>query len=178
MKMIKLRKQNKDSMLVQQDKNESVEKATDDYSKLEKASLEEMQKIRKTTNKIKQQNSFQAAFSRRKNEKALAENQEIISDIIKDMLNWLAVITSAEMLRKDEYDSLTNQLLQLDEDFNEQIDVQVKFKKAYQKLNKYQEEQYQFIQETKRIKKENMFLKIVSVVAIILAGISLIMSIY
>lgn len=177
MKKISLKRKKKDIVAVEKGNSANNTRNTADYSELEKSSLEEMQKVRKTINKIKQQNSFQAAFSRRKNEKALAENQEIISNIIKDMLNWLAVITSAEMVRKDEYDSLTNQLLQLDEDVNEQLDAQVKFKKAYQNLKKMQDEQKLFIQETEKMKKENLMLKIISAVAMILALISLITSV-
>lgn len=177
MKKIDLKRKKKNTVVAEKEKPITATNKTADYSELEKSSLEEMQKVRKTINKIKQQNPFQAAFSRRKNEKALAENQEIISNIIKDMLNWLAVITSAEMVRKDEYDSLTNQLLQLDEDVNEQLDSQVKFKKAYQNLKKMQDEQNLFIQESEGMKKENQMLKIISIVAIVLAIISLIMSV-
>lgn len=177
MKKIDLKRKKKNAVVVENGNPINAINKTADYSELEKSSLEEMQKVRKTINKIKQQNPFQAAFSRRKNEKALAENQEIISNIIKDMLNWLAVITSAEMVRKDEYDLLTNQLLQLDEDVNEQLDAQVKFKKAYQNLKKMQDEQKLFIKETERMKKENLMLKIISVVAMVLALISLITSI-
>ena len=177
MKKIDLKRKKKNAVVVENGNLVNATNKTADYSELEKSSLEEMQKVRKTINKIKQQNPFQVAFSRRKNEKALAENQEIISNIIKNILNWLVVITSAEMVRKDEYDSLTNQLLQLDEDVNEQLDSQVKFKKAYQNLKKMQDEQNLFIQESERMKKENQMLKIISTIAIVLAIISLIMSV-
>ena len=177
MKKIDLKRKKKSAVVVENGNPINAINKTADYSELEKSSLEEMQKVRKTINKIKQQNPFQAAFSRRKNEKALAENQEIISNIIKDMLNWLAVITSAEMVRKDEYDSLTNQLLQLDEDVNEQLDAQVKFKKAYQNLKKMQDEQKLFAQESERMKKENLMLKIISAVAMVLAVASIVISV-
>ena len=177
MKKIDLKRKKKNAVVVENGNPINAINKTADYSELEKSSLEEMQKVRKTINKIKQQNPFQAAFSRRKNEKALAENQEIISNIIKDMLNWLAVITSAEMVRKDEYDSLTNQLLQLDEDVNEQLDAQVKFKKAYQNLKKMQDEQKLFAQESARMKKENLMLKIISAVAMVLAVVSIVISV-
>lgn len=177
MKKIDLKRKKKSAVVVENGNPINAINKTADYSELEKSSLEEMQKVRKTINKIKQQNPFQAAFSRRKNEKALAENQEIISNIIKDMLNWLAVITSAEMVRKDEYDSLTNQLLQLDEDVNEQLDAQVKFKKAYQNLKKMQDEQKLFAQESERMKKENLMLKIISAVAMVLAVVSIVISV-
>ena len=176
MKKISLRRGKKDIVEVEKGDSANNTKNNEDYFELEKSSLEGMEKVRKTINKIKQQNSFQAAFSRRKNEKALAENQEIISTIIKNMLNWLAVITSAEMVRKDEYDSLTNQLLQLDEDVNEQLDAQVKFKKAYQNLKKMQDEQKLFVAEAERMKKENLMLKIISAVAMVLAMISIVAS--
>lgn len=176
MKKIKFKNRKTDMTATEKSKNSVVTEASADYEVLEKTSLEEMQKVTKTINKIKKQNSFQAFWASGKNQRALAENQEAISGIIKNILNWLTVITSAEMVRKDEYDSLTNQLLQLDEDVNEQLDSQVKFKKAYQNLMKQQELQNQYIQETEKIKKENLFLKIISASSIVLAIISIIIS--
>ena len=78
MKKIDLKRKKKNAVVVENGNPINAINKTADYSELEKSSLEEMQKVRKTINKIKQQNPFQAAFSRRKNEKALAENQEII----------------------------------------------------------------------------------------------------
>ena len=107
-------------------------------------SMDEMQKVARTISEIKKQNPIQALLSGSKNERALAENDALISSVIKNILNWLAVITSAETVRKEEYDVLTSQMLQLDEDINEQLEMQVKFKKAYQSMMQKQEEQTHF----------------------------------
>ncbi len=176
MKKINFKNKKNDITVTDKSKSSVVSEASADYEVLEKTSLEELQKVTKTINKIKKQNSFQAFFANGKNQKALAENQEVISGIIKNILNWLAVITSAEVVRKDEYDSLANQLLQLDEDVNEQLNSQVKFKKAYQNLMKQQELQNQYIQVTEKMKKENLFLKIISASSIVLAIVSIIIS--
>ncbi len=129
--------------------------------------LDEMNKVAHTINEIKEQNVFQAAFSGSKNERALAENDAIISNVIKNILNWLAVITSAETVRKEEYDDLTKQMLQFDQDINEQLEMQVKFKKAYETLIKKQNEQNALTEEINRIKKENILIKCISIVALL-----------
>lgn len=176
MKKIKFKSKNNDGMFTNS-KNSVVSESSADYEISEKASLEDMKNVAKIIHKIKKQNSIQAFVFSSKNQKALAENQEIISGVIKNILNWLAVITSAEVVRKDEYDSLTNQLIQLDDDVNEQLNTQVKFKKAYQNFMKQQDVQNQYYQETERLKKENLFLKIVSVSSILLAIVSIIISV-
>lgn len=135
--------------------------------------LDEMNKVAHTINEIKEQNVFQAAFSGSKNERALAENDAIISNVIKNILNWLAVITSAETVRKEEYEDLTKQMLQFDQDINEQLEMQVKFKKAYEIMIKKQDEQAAFVEEICKIKRENNILRILSffAIAISCAGI-------
>lgn len=176
MKKIKF-KSKKNEVTLTDSKSSVVSESSADYEVLEKTSLEDMKNVTKTIHKIKKQNSIQTFFFSSKNQKALAENQEIISGVIKNILNWLAVITSAEVVRKDEYDSLTNQLIQLDDDVNEQLNTQVKFKKAYQNLMKQQDVQDRYYQETERLKKENLFLKIVSASSIVLAIVSIIISV-
>lgn len=140
--------------------------------------LDEMNKVAHTINEIKEQNVFQAAFSGSKNERALAENDAIISNVIKNILNWLAVITSAETVRKEEYEDLTKQMLQFDQDINDQLEMQVKFKKAYETLIKRQNEQNALIEEISRIKRENSIIKIMSVIAIIFSCIGILASIF
>ena len=139
-------------------------------------SMDEMQKVARTISEIKKQNPIQALLSGSKNERALAENDALISSVIKNILNWLAVITSAETVRKEEYDALTSQMLQLDEDVNTQLEMQVKFKKAYQTIIQKQEEQKELACKIEMLKKENFFIKIacgitlcVGVVAIVIA---------
>lgn len=136
--------------------------------------MDEMQKVARTINEIKKQTPIQALLSGSKNERALAENDALISNVIKNILNWLAIITSAETIRKEEYDSLTSQMLQLDEDLNVQLEMQIKFKKAYQSMvqkqeeqkaltenvQKLQEEQNELTEKIVKLKNENLFLKI------------------
>ena len=140
-------------------------------------SMDEMQKVARTISEIKRQNPIQALLSGSKNERALAENDALISSVIKNILNWLAVITSAETVRKEEYDALTSQMLQLDEDVNEQLEMQVKFKKAYQSMMQKQEEQKALTEKVEKLQRENHFLKIVSGVALSIGFIALIIAI-
>lgn len=140
-------------------------------------SMDEMQKVARTISEIKKQNPLQALLSGSKNERALAENDALISSVIKNILNWLAVITSAETVRKEEYDALTSQMLQLDEDVNTQLEMQVKFKKAYQTMMQKQEEQKALTEKVEKLQRENLFLKIVSGVALGIGFIALIIAI-
>ena len=140
-------------------------------------SMDEMQKVAQTISEIKKQNPIQALLSGSKNERALAENDALISSVIKNILNWLAVITSAETVRKEEYDALTSQMLQLDEDINEQLEMQVKFKKAYQSMMQKQEEQKALNDKVEKLQKENRLLKIIAGAALVVGCIALIISI-
>jgi predicted transport protein len=139
-------------------------------------SMDEMQKVARTISEIKKQNPIQALLSGSKNERALAENDALISSVIKNILNWLAVITSAETVRKEEYDALTSQMLQLDEDVNEQLEMQVKFKKAYQIMMQKQEEQKVLTEKVEKLQKENLLFKIVSCVALGIGCIALVIA--
>ena len=139
-------------------------------------SLDEMKKVAHTISEIKGQNPIQALLSGSKNERALAENDALISNVIKNILNWLAVITSAETVRKEEYDNLTSQMLQLDEDINAQLEMQVKFKNAYQAMMQKQEEQKELAEKVEKLKKENVFLKIVASVALCLSVVAILIS--
>ena len=86
------------------------------------------------------------------------------------------MITSAETVRKEEYDALTSQMLQLDEDVNAQLEMQVKFKKAYQTMMQKQEEQKELSGKVEKLKKENVFLKIVVSVALCLSVVAILIS--
>ena len=153
-------------------------------------SMDEMQKVARTISEIKKQTPIQALLSGSKNERALAENDALISNVIKNILNWLAVITSAETIRKEEYDSLTSQMLQLDEDVNAQFEMQVKFKKAYQsmvqkqeeqkvlteKVEKLQKEQRELTEKAEKLHKENVLLKIVAIGALCLSIVAILVT--
>ena len=139
-------------------------------------SMDDMKKVAQTIDSIKRQNAIQALLSGSKNERALAENDALISNVIKNILNWLAIITSAETVRKEEYDVLTTQMLQLDEDINTQLEMQVKFKKAYQTMIQKQEEQKELYGKIEKMRKTNMFLKFVSLAALGLACVAIILA--
>lgn len=139
-------------------------------------SMDEMQQVARTISEIKRQNLLQAMLSGSKNERALAENDALISSVIKNILNWLAVITSAETVRKEEYDALTSQMLQLDEDVNAQLEMQVKFKKAYQTMIQKQDEQKELTKKVDRLKKENLFLLIVASVSLCISIVAILIA--
>ena len=145
--------------------------------------LANMEAVADTANKIRKQNPIKAMFSSGKNDKRLAENDELILGVIRNMLNWLAVITSAETVRKDEYDSLTSQMLQFNYDMNDRLEMDVKFKRAYETMMQKQEEQAELKKSVDALKKENAFLKrenknikILSGIAIVLGIIAIIIS--
>ena len=68
-------------------------------------------------------------------------------------------------------------MLQLDEDINEQLEMQVKFKKAYQSMMQKQEEQKALTEKVEKLQKENIFLKITACVALGISCIALIIAI-
>ena len=104
------------------------------------------------------------------------KHDALISSVIKNILNWLAVITSAETVRKEEYDALTSQMLQLDEDVNAQLEMQVKFKKAYQTMIQKQDEQKELTKKVDKLKKENLFLLIVASVSLCISIVAILIA--
>lgn len=172
LKLFGKKKETTEDVVATEDSVEIVATAEEDSED----SMDEMQKVARTISEIKKQNPIQALLSGSKNERALAENDALISSVIKNILNWLAVITSAETVRKEEYDALTSQMLQLDEDVNAQLEMQVKFKKAYQSMMQKQEEQKVLNEKVEKLQKENRLLKIVSGIALGIACIALIIA--
>lgn len=149
----------------------------DNLPSTETDSMDDMKKVAHTIDEIKSQSTLQALLSGSKNERALAENDALISNVIKNILNWLAAITSAEMLRKEEYDSLTTQMLQLDEDVNAQLEMQVKFKKAYQAMIAKQEEQKALADTVDALKKKNLILRALTFISLGIGCAALILAI-
>ena len=139
--------------------------------------LVNMEAVANTANKIRKQNPIKAMFSSGKNDKRLAENDELILGVIKNMLNWLAVITSAETVRKDEYDSLTSQMLQFNDDMNDRLEMGIKFKRAYETMMQKQEEQAELKKTVDELKEENKFLRRENFIIKILSGIAFLLSI-
>lgn len=145
--------------------------------------LDDMEAVAETANKIREQNPIKAMFSRGKNDKDLAKNDELILGVIRNMLNWLAVIMSAEVARKDEYDSLTDKMLQCYDDINDCLEMDIKLKRAYEMMTQKQEEQVELkksvdalTMENAFLKRENKGIKILLVVAILLAIIAIVVS--
>ena len=123
----------------------------------------EMERVTETVNEIKSQNTIQAIFSGSKNKRALADNDVRISNAIKNIMNWMLIVTSAEMIRKEEYDELTARILTFDEDMNNQLQMQVKFKRAYEAMQKRQ--------------KQLVFYKVISVCSFAIGIIAIILAI-
>lgn len=92
-------------------------------------------------NEIKQQGKAKSIFLGGKNIRALAENDMEISRVIKNVLDWLLIVNNAETLRREEYEDSTNQMIQFEEEANMQIEMQVKFKRAFEQLQQKQKEQ-------------------------------------
>lgn len=133
---------------------------------------------------IKNQNFFKATFLGAKNIRALAENDLRLSKAMKDVLNFCFLIASAETVRKEEYDELTGRIIKFDEDINSQLEMQVKFKKAYEIMCARQEEQkkiqekFDSLQEkNEKMKDELKTFKVVSFCAIAISVISILVSI-
>ena len=81
---------------------------------LSQTTAESLQATEIAADEIKKQNFWQQLFSTHKNEQALAENDKRISKVIKDILNFCFLVASAETIRKEEYEDLTNRMIGFD----------------------------------------------------------------
>ena len=133
-----------------------------------------MENVGNTSNEIKQQSLPKSIFSGGKNIRALAENDLVISKVLKNMLDWLLVVTSAETLRREEYEELTEQMLKFDEDVTVQLEMQVKFKRAFEQLQDKQREHSKMIQQLTTLKKIVIVSSILSLASIIVAIIAIV----
>ena len=102
---------------------------------------------------IRSQSAVKALFSRRKNDLALAENDLRFSAAFKSVLNWLALLTSAETIRKEQYDDLTEKMLLFDEELTADQEIKVKFKRAFEVMQKNKESQKALLEECARLKE-------------------------
>ena len=146
-----------------------------DTASIGNSSMEDLENVGNTSNEIKQQSLPKSIFSGGKNIRALAENDLVISKVLKHMLDWLLVVTSAETLRREEYEDLTEQMLKFDEDVTVQLEMQVKFKRAFEQLKAKQDEHSKLIRQLANLKKfviASSFLSIISVVIAIIAIVS------
>ncbi len=140
-------------------------------AELSDSTTNEMLKVTQNVTKIQEQNAIQAMFSGRKNERALAENDVRISNVIKSILNWLVVITTAENIRREEYDDLTNRMIRFDEDINEQLELQIKFKDAFCVIQSRYSKQ-------KKLEKQVTLLKILCLISALLGITGIILAIF
>ena len=149
---------------------------------LSQTTAESLQATEIAADEIKKQNFWQQLFSTHKNEQALAENDKRISKVIKDILNFCFLVASAETIRKEEYEDLTNRMIGFDEYINSQIQMQVKFKQAYEKMQERQAVQEnlqgkvnKLIEENEKLKKETEVLKKLSIGALAIGVIAVLL---
>lgn len=143
-----------------------------DISPIANSTMDDLENVGNTSNEIKQQSLPKSIFSGGKNIRALAENDLVISKVLKNMLDWLLVVTSAETLRREEYEDLTEQMLKFDEDVTVQLEMQVKFKRAFEQLQAKQKEHSRLIRQLSNLKllvATSLALSIISVIVAIIA---------
>ena len=148
------------------------EPTSTDISPIANSTMDDLENVGNTSNEIKQQSLPKSIFSGGKNIRALAENDLVISKVLKNMLDWLLVVTSAETLRRVEYEDLTEQMLKFDEDVTVQLEMQVKFKRAFEQLQAKQKEHSRLIRQISNLKllvATSLALSIISVIVAIIA---------
>jgi len=148
-------------------------------SELEKTSIDDtyvgdLEAVSSTSHEIKQQSASKSIFSGKKNIRALAENDLIISKVLKNILDWLLVVTSAETLRREEYEDLTTQMLKFDDDVTVQLEMQVKFKRAFEQLQAKQDEHSKMLHQLSTLKKIVIASSLISIVSIIVAIVAIV----
>lgn len=140
-----------------------------DISPIPDSTMNDLESVGNTSNAIKQQSLPKSIFSGGKNIRALAENDLVISKVLKNMLDWLLVVTSAETLRREEYEDLTEQMLKFDEDVTVQMEMQVKFKRAFDQLQAKQNEHSRLIRQLNWLKIVVVLSSVLSIASIIIA---------
>ena len=149
------------------------EPQTTDTTPIGTSSMEDLENVGNTSNEIKQQSLPKSIFSGGKNIRALAENDLVISKVLKSMLDWLLVVTSAETLRREEYEDLTAQMLKFDEDVTVQLEMQVKFKRAFEQIQTKQNEHSKLIRQLTKMKMIVISSSVLSLVSIVVAIIAI-----
>jgi hypothetical protein len=175
MKLFKKKDQTPDvAELENQQPPELIEEPTSDISPIANSTMDDLENVGNTSNEIKQQSLPKSIFSGGKNIRALAENDLVISKVLKNMLDWLLVVTSAETLRREEYEDLTEQMLKFDEDVTVQLEMQVKFKRAFEQLQAKQNEHSKLIRQLITLKKIVIVSSVFSLIAMIIAIFALV----
>lgn len=144
-----------------------------DTCSISNSSIDDLENVGNTSNEIKQQSLPKSIFSGGKNIRALAENDLVISKVLKNMLDWLLVVTSAETLRREEYEDLTEQMLKFDEDATVQLEMQVKFKRAFEQLQTKQNEHSKLIRQLTNLKMIVIASSVLSLVSVVIAIIAI-----
>ena len=133
------------------------------------SSIDDLEKVVGKSNEIKQQSIPKALFEGNKNIKALAENDVVISKVLKNVLDWLLLVTSASEIRRAEYEDLTNQMLKFEDDVTMQMEMQIKFKRAFEQIQKKQQEQNDLFKTLERTRRLLIVSMAISVIALVLA---------
>ena len=139
------------------------------------SAIDDLEKVAGTSNEIKQQSVPKAFFSGNKNIKALAENDMIISRVIKSVLDWLLLVTSASTIRREEYEDLTEQMIKFEDDVTLQMELQVKFKRAFEQFQKKQQDENELLEKLVKMRMWFIISIGVSVIAIVLAIVAIIL---
>lgn len=150
-----------------------VEGEHTDIIEIGDSAIDDLEKVTGTSNEIKQQSVPRAFFAGNKNIKALAENDVVISRVLKNVLDWLLLVTSASTIRREEYEDLTEQMLKFEDDVTLQMEMQVKFKRAFEQIQRKQQEQNELLQKLIKMRTWLMISTGISVASLIIAVIAL-----
>lgn len=146
-----------------------------DIMEIGDSAIDDLAKVTGTSNEIKQQSAPKAFFAGNKNIKALAENDVVISKVLKNVLDWLLLVTSASTIRREEYEDLTEQMLKFEDDVTLQMEMQVKFKRAFEQIQRKQQEHNEFLQKLTKMRAWVIISTGISVASLIIAVIALFM---
>lgn len=145
-----------------------------DIVEMSESSIDDLEKVVGKSNEIKQQSIPKALFEGNKNIKALAENDVVISKVLKNVLDWLLLVTSASEIRRAEYEDLTNQMLKFEDDVTMQMEMQIKFKRAFEQIQKKQQEQNELLEKIAKVRIWIVISSGLSIVAILVAILAII----
>lgn len=150
-----------------------VEDENTDIIEMGDSAIDDLEKVVGTSNEIKQQSTPKAFFSGNKNIKALAENDAVISRVLKNVLDWLLLVTSASTIRREEYEDLTEQMLKFEDDVTIQMEMQVKFKRAFEQIQRKQQEQNELLIKLAKMRTWFMISTGISVISLVIAVVAL-----
>lgn len=150
-----------------------VEGENTDIVELGDSAIDDLEKVAGTSNEIKQQSAPKAFLAGNKNIKALAENDAVISKVLKNVLDWLLLVTSASTIRREEYEDLTAQMLKFEDDVTLQMEMQVKFKRAFEQIQRKQQEQNELLIKLAKMRTWFMISAGMSVISLVIAVIAL-----